>query len=300
MKTVLLFIDGLGLGRSDPDTNPCLGQGIQLLSVIEDGRTVRPIGRGGFCVSTDACLGVEGLPQSATGQATLFSGVNGAEIIGGHLKGFPNEPLRQLLRRRSLLKQLKESGFRPAFVNAYRPLFFKLKEKTQWRLSATTVVNLAAGLPFFSTDDLAAGLSLYHDFTNSFLIKHGFDLPLRTPEAAGKILARLAAQYDFVLYEYFLTDRAGHTRDMTKAYPILLQYDRFLRTVLDNVDLNETLVVSTSDHGNVEDLSVETHTRNPVPTMLWGREALILAERIRSLADVAPAILNAFGLAGEP
>jgi 2,3-bisphosphoglycerate-independent phosphoglycerate mutase len=201
-----------------------------------------------------------------------------------------------VLKEHSILKKLKEAGLKPAFVNAYRPLFFKLKPKTQWRLSATTVANLAADLPFRTMEDLAAGNSLYHDFTNSFLLKYGFNLPLLTPVQAGSILAGLSLGCDFTMYEYFLTDRAGHTRDMLKAYPIVLQFDRFLGALLDGIDLDRTLVILAGDHGNVEDLSVAGHTMNRVPVMLWGKDAGILAPKIHSLTDVAPVILRAFGI----
>ncbi len=295
MKAVFLFVDGLGLGASESAVNPCAGKNIELLSVFEDGRGLQPLGRNGFCAAADACLGVEGVPQSATGQTTLFTGVNCAGRIGAHLKGFPNEPLRAVLKEQSILKKLKEAGVKPAFVNAYRPLFFKLKPKTQWRLSATTVANLAADLPFRTMEDLAAGGSLYHDFTNSFLFKYGLNLPLLTPVQAGSILARLSLAHDFTMYEYFLTDRAGHTQDMLKAYPIVLQYDHFLGALLDGIDLDRTLVILASDHGNIEDLSVSGHTMNRVPVMLWGKNAGMLAPKIHSLMDVAPVILEAFG-----
>jgi hypothetical protein len=300
MKAVFLFVDGLGLGKPDSAVNPCAGKNVELLSVFEDGRDLRPAGRNGFCASADARLGVEGIPQSATGQATLFTGVNCARLIESHLKGFPNEALRGALREDSILKKLKEAGRRPAFVNAYRPIFFKLKEKTQWRLSATTVANLAAGLPFRTIEDLTAGEALYHDFTNSFLVKTGFNVPLQIPAQAGTVLARLSLNYDFVVYEYFLTDRAGHSQDMVKAYPIILQYDRFLGALLDAVDLNQTLVILASDHGNVEDLSTPGHTLNRVPVMFWGKEAETLAPKVRSLTDVAPVILETLGAGTQP
>ncbi len=300
MKTVFLFVDGLGLGGENPSTNPCLGPGIRVLSVFDTGERINPISFGGVCVATDACLGVDGIPQSATGQSTLFTGVNGAGLLGFHLKGFPNDPLRQVLKENSILRRLRDAGRRPVFLNAYRPLFFKLKEKTRWRLSSTTVANLAAGLPFRTIDDLRARMALYHDFTNRLLIAHGFDVPVFQPDEAARILAAALECHDFVLYEYFLTDRAGHTRDWTKAHPILLHLDRFVETVLGAVDLSETLVLLSSDHGNIEDLGTSDHTRNPVPTFLWGRHARSLAGTITSIADVTPAIVNAFGMEPSP
>jgi bisphosphoglycerate-independent phosphoglycerate mutase (AlkP superfamily) len=47
----------------------------------------------------------------------------------------------------------------------------------------------------------------------------------------------------------------------------------------------------TSDHGNIEDLSVRNHTLNDIPTIVWGRKSLEIAEKITDLADITPAIL---------
>ena len=77
-------------------------------------------------------------------------------------------------------------------------------------MSATTVANLAAELPFFDVPDMTAGRSLYQEFTGRDLRALGFDAPLYSPAEAGAILARNLAGYDFLLYEYFRTDKVGH------------------------------------------------------------------------------------------
>jgi bisphosphoglycerate-independent phosphoglycerate mutase (AlkP superfamily) len=51
-------------------------------------------------------------------------------------------------------------------------------------------------------------------------------------------------------------------------------------------------VVVTSDHGNVEDVTAKGHTLNPVPTMLIGTGREQIEPRIRSLTDIAPAIVE--------
>jgi len=61
------------------------------------------------------------------------------------------------------------------------------------------------------------------------------------------------------------------------------QIDPALVGVLEEADLGQTHVLVCSDHGNLEDLSVRTHTRNPVPTLIWGPLAQELALRIRSI-----------------
>jgi hypothetical protein len=300
MKIVFLFVDGVGLGSADPSVNPCMDESLGLLRFHENGKRMAEIPLGGALVSTDACLGVEGLPQSATGQTALFTGLNAPKLLDRHLPGYPNEILRNALREHSVLKRVAEAGLRVAFVNAYRPLFFGLKETTKWRLSATTVATLAAGLPFFSTDDLGAEKCLYHDFTNEALVRRGFDLPLWTPEQAGKIMKAVSDSLDFLLYEYFLTDKAGHGRDRALAVGEMRKLDRFVSSLLESVRLNETLVLLASDHGNIEDLTVKTHTRNRVPVIAWGRGRERIADKVRSIADVTPALLELLEEGGTP
>jgi len=287
----MIFVDGLGLGTNDPDRNPCSRAGIDLLALFKDGWDPKPIPMGGYLIPTETTLGIEGLPQSATGQSTIFTGVNCSRLLGKHLPGFPNETLRVTLKKKSILKQIKNSGLRPAFINAYRPLFFKIKESLQWRLSATTIANMAAELPFFHIEDIQKKRSLYHDFSNEALRARKFDVPYFTPEDAGKILAQISGNYDFILYEYFLTDRAGHSQKMDIAVQVLKRFEIFLKTLLKTVD-EQTLVILTSDHGNIEDLSIKTHTRNPAMTLIWGRHSERIKDTIHSLEDITPAIMD--------
>jgi len=94
------------------------------------------------------------------------------------------------------------------------------------------------------------------------------------------------------MYEHFLTDLAGHAQDMDRAVEILENLERFLDAVLMALDLSVHTVVLVSDHGNLEDLSTHQHTTNPVPTLVWGPGAQPLAASVRTLADLAPAILR--------
>ena len=58
------------------------------------------------------------------------------------------------------------------------------------------------------------------------------------------------------------------------------------------MDLKETLVLITSDHGNVEDLGIKPHTNNDVPTILVGRGKEEMSARIHSLEDITPALVS--------
>jgi 2,3-bisphosphoglycerate-independent phosphoglycerate mutase len=73
---------------------------------------------------------------------------------------------------------------------------------------------------------------------------------------------------------------------------VLRELASFVREVLARTDLARTTVILTSDHGNVEDLSTRNHTLNPSPRSRGGRAASTCARRVRSLADITPAILE--------
>src|SRR5204862_2243857 len=130
------------------------------------------------------------------------------------------------------------------------------------------------------------------DYSNALLSERGESAPLRTPEEAGDVLAGIVALHRFTLYEYFITDKVGHAQDYPEARRVLQNLARFIRRVLKNLDLNQTTMLLTSDHGNIEDLSARNHTLNPVPTIIWGRNRQLIASRITSLVDITPAIVE--------
>ena len=66
-----------------------------------------------------ATLGVEGLPQSATGQASLFTGRNGARRLGRHQTGLPGPRMRELVVEHGLLGRAVAAGASVTFANAY-------------------------------------------------------------------------------------------------------------------------------------------------------------------------------------
>lgn len=297
--TILIFVDGLGWGPPDPAVNPQHAYGGDVFRLGDvaaalDGPV--PAAHGGWARAIDAVLGVPGVPQSATGQTTLLSGVNSQAAIGQHLTGFPNEALRGILREHSVLRQLAGLGVPARFLNAFRPRFWELPVEKQWTLSATTIANLAAGLPFFTLDDVAAGRSIYQDFTNAELIARGFTVPPLDAAAAGRVLARAAlAGGGFTLYEYFLSDKAGHTGDAAAIAAELVKLDGFVGAALaglrPELDGGQALVLLTSDHGNLEDATTRRHTTNPVPLLAWGARARDLAAGVTRLDQVTPAIV---------
>jgi len=286
MGVLLLFIDGLGLGGEDPEVNPLARARLTRLRLCRGRPSPDPAAH---LLAVDARLGVPGLPQSATGQTALLAGVNAPALVGRHVNGFCTARLAGLLQGASLFRRVTAAGGRATFANAYTPAFLTSPPRF---LSVTSVAVAQAGLPYRTLEDLARGEAVYHDFSNRRLIERGYAVPPVAPEAAGRRLARLAGRHDFTMYEHFLTDLAGHARDMAAAVGLLEALERLLDALLAHLDLGRHLVLLTSDHGNLEDLTTGRHTLNPVPAILWGAGAAEAAAEIRALPDIAPAILR--------
>jgi 2,3-bisphosphoglycerate-independent phosphoglycerate mutase len=287
MSVLLIFVDGVGIGTRGPH-NPLDGIDSELFALFQDEEARLPFD--GRMAVTDARLGVEGLPQSATGQTTILTGINAPALIGRHLHGYPSPPLKQVLAEHSIYRKLIAIGRSVAFANAYTPRFFTNRPRF---VSATTVAAESAGVRLRTLADLIEGKAVSHDFTNYALIGQGYMVRSCEPEEAGARLARLSADYDFTLYEYFLTDRVGHRSQRELARDIVLCLTRFVRAVLAATDLTRNTVIITSDHGNIEDATTRSHTLNPVATLAFGLAREFIASRVRALTDIAPAIIEA-------
>ncbi len=287
-RVFLLFVDGVGVGPADPSINP-LASGRFPAMELTVGATPRSRSAGAAALAhgIDASLGVPGLPQSATGQTALLTGVNAPAALGHHASGLPGPTLRRILSEHSLLKRLAESGHRVSFLNAFGPRFFDTAAPIR-RLSATTLATLASGTALRDWNDLSEARAVTHDLTHWRMHEYGFALPLRSPEEAGAILAREAMQLDFSMFEYFETDRAGHTQDRAAAERCLGDLNAALEAILEGMDLRESVVLVASDHGNMEDERVKTHTMNPAFFAGWG--ALDSVPPPTSLLDLAPLI----------
>lgn len=293
-RVLLFFIDGLGVGPDDPEINLLATGGYPSLALTKSRSPRASVGPPTLAHGLDPSMGVPGLPQSATGQTTILTGVNAPAAMGAHISGFPGPTLRKLLFQHSILKRVRERGRSATFLNAYRPAFFDTPAPKR-RLSATSLATLASGAPFRSWKDLVEDRAVTHDLTHWRMRERGYDLAERTPEAAGAIIAREAMRNDFSLFEYFETDRAGHDRDRTRLARCLDDVNRALETVLRNVDLASMTVLVVSDHGNVEDWRVKTHTLNPALFAAWGAGAAANGAPPRALTDVAPLVLRAMG-----
>ena len=140
--------------------------------------------------------------------------------------------------------------------------------------------------------DLVSGRAVSPDFTgHGWRDRLGFhETPLLSLHEAGVRLAHRAQRYDFTFFEHWPSDLVGHRQAFQQAVEMLERFDSVIAGVLTAWDWSQGMVLITSDHGNIEDLAVRTHTRNPVPTILIGQEHARLAVKVRDLTDVAPIV----------
>jgi hypothetical protein len=309
MKVLFLFLDGIGLGKNDPEINPFAKANLPNLENLLAGNklvmdTISKNSSNGSGLVTeratltalDAGLGVDGLPQSATGQAALLTGINVSVEIGYHYGPKPNKEVAAYLRNGNIFCTLDEQGYKSALLNAYPPGYFAAIESGRRLFSAIPLAVTSAGIPLKTLDDLMEGKALSADFT-----AQGWrdrlelpDTPVMTPLQAGAKLAELSEAYHLAFFEYWLSDYVGHGQDMQGAQSLLTTFDQMLGGLLKSWNDREGLILITSDHGNMEDLSTRRHTANPVPALVVG-DTQLREEFIAGLEDitgVTPAILN--------
>lgn len=299
MHILLIFLDGIGLGEDDSANNPFAVANTPTLHALAGNHrwlrsTPRAESARAIFIPTDPRLGVPGRPQSATGQAVILTGRNVPAEIGEHYGPKPNAAIRAILDESSLFKQLTAQGKRAALLDAFPPRFFQSINRGKTLRSSIQHAAYTGGVPIRGADDLLAGRAFSADWTGEgwreFL---GYpDAPVYSPEQAGVRLAELARQYDFSLVSTWITDEIGHRGPFERGVSILERFDGVMAGVLEAWKDDEGLVIITSDHGNMEDLSIRQHTENDVPTVVIGAARRQFAEGFRSLMDVTPHILN--------
>ncbi len=304
MKHILFFfLDGVGLGPNRPfnpfadSTQPTLHQlgGQKWHQPFRDIQSETHLVR-----SIDATLGVEGLPQSGTGQASLFTGVNCAEIVGRHFGPFPHSKTHAVLNKKNIfqrLKSLPKSQNTFAFANAFPPQYF---EATQPRSTVTTHCCESANVELRDLTALREQRALAADLTStSWRTDLHLDVPEQSLSEAAGVLASITRNHSLTLFEYFHTDKVGHTRIDMPPTVLLEDLDYFFNSLLEQLDPSNDALLITSDHGNLENTSHTQHTRNPVPLIVYGWAAPFF-EDVTNLTEVTPALVQAFKSSSSP
>jgi len=284
-KTLLIFVDGLGLAPPHAANNPVTAENCPVLCRLVTNHAV----------AIDACLGVPGTPQSATGQTAMLTGINAPQRCGRHIEGFPGPTLRRIIEKHSIFEQFKRAGLPATFANGY--LLPTLREVINMRRkSVTSVASLAAFGDVRRREMMLQGEAVCHDLIRDTIVKRGYTGPQITIAEAAGHLASIADENSFTLFEYFMTDRAGHRQNYKKATEVLQRVDALLAAILPLTEQKRITLLLTSDHGNIEDLSTPGHTRNPVPFIACGPDAAQLLTAVKSLTDITPAIVNISGV----
>jgi hypothetical protein len=295
VRVLLIFIDGIGLGEDDPETNPFANVDLPVLHALSGGQrwlasTGPQTSERALFIPTDPRMGVAGRPQSATGQAAILTGLNVPEMIGEHYGPKPNEPVRAILDEDNLFMQVVAAGKMASMLEAYPPPWHEGVNSGKRIPASYQYAVRAADLPFFGVDELRRGDALSGDWTNEgWRSRLDFpDMPLITPYAAGVRLVELARRYDFAFMAHWLTDMVGHRGSIGEAVGLLTTFDQVMAGVLDTWDDTEGVIVITSDHGNMEVIGSRTHTLNDVPTVIIGDARHAVGDGLAALNDIAP------------
>ena len=293
----MIFIDGVGIGKKDFEFNPFFKYGFKTFEKIFgetphlekqclDKNEI-------YCFPVDAKLDVEGLPQSGTGQVSIFCGVNAAKFVGKHFGPFPYSTTIPIIAEKNIFKQYKDMNKQASFANAYPKVFFDYIKSGKTRLNTTAAMCRLSGVKLNTVTDVRKGQALTAEITNERWNKRlNYNLIEIKPETAARRLLKIAEQNDFTLYEFFLTDHLGHGRIIDEFDIIYNNLDKFLLTIISELNQSQLTMIICSDHGNFEDFSIKTHTLNPALTITAGKFARNLAEEIQDLTDIKPTIIK--------
>jgi hypothetical protein len=241
-------------------------------------------GRIGLSRPVDATLGVEGTPQSGTGQAALLTGVNAAAAFGRHFGPWVPTDLRPLVRDENVLVRARAAGHTTTFANAYPREW--ARARADRRPAAPPLAALGAGLMTRHAEHLARGEAVTSEIVNDGWIRHlgPADLPRPTPLEAGRALGRIAGSAELTLFAHYTTDTVGHRGGMPEAVEALERVDALLEGVLETLPPGHRVVIA-SDHGNIEEVD-GGHTRNPALGVVVGAEGEgVHAERVRAAGE---------------
>lgn len=299
MAFYFIFWDGVGYGKKDPKVNPFFSAKLPTFHKLFNGNipstTFKRFTSSNVSLSpVNTTLGIAGLPQSGTGQTSLMTGVNAAKLIGKHFGPHPYSTLIPIIKEKNLFTQLQKIGKTFFFANGYPQKYFdyifgpKGKVPTIALSYISTGKTLNAHTAIINQEAISADIcgTRWHELGHP-------DVKAMAASESGKLFYQLGKKYDIIFFEYFITDHAGHSQQLPVAVEALERMDEFLEGLLHHFDYEKDIIFIISDHGNIEDLSVKTHTRNPVPLIVIGKQHFYFS-RIKSLNDVTPAIISFF------
>jgi phosphopentomutase len=294
---LMLFLDGVGIGKKDFEYNPFFKYGFKsfkdIFGEIPSVNNPTLTYSNYFLFPTDANLGVEGLPQSGTGQSSLFCGFNAPKFVGKHYGPYPYSTTIPILKEKNILVHFFKKHNSSYFANAYPKLFFDYIKSGRSRLSVTTITCKLSGIKLNRVTDVRRGRAITAELTNQrWNERLGYKLPVIKPKTAARRLLKIASQYKFTLFEYYLSDHLGHLRLAKEFERLFFEMDEFLLTLMSELNQKKMTLIVCSDHGNLEDLSTKSHTRNPSLTISAGKNAEKIFNDVKDISQIRSAIIK--------
>lgn len=294
---IVVFLDGVGIGNEDILHNTFFKYRFDIFNkyfgAVPSLNNMHIKSEVGEIFPVDACMDVEGIPQSGTGQTALFTGINASKFLGKHFGPFPHFELMEMLSNKSIFNELLFAGYNVNYINAFPKRYFEYIKRGK-RTGAISISYRSAGLKVNNSVGIRKGVGISADITNKRWPGMNYKLPIITPETAAKRLLKVASENKLTVYEYFYTDYIGHNRITgVESECLLHDLDRFLCALIEGLEKDVTTLIVCSDHGNIEDLSRKSHTFNPAMFMTFGFKSQQISTKVKSLYDLKNAIYHA-------
>jgi 2,3-bisphosphoglycerate-independent phosphoglycerate mutase len=146
-----------------------------------------------------------------------------------------------------------------------------------------------------------------HEIIKSYNSSDGVDthdkMPdMRAVEVARKTIGHITKGTNFVFANFANPDMVGHTANVPAIIRAVETTDRQLGLVARAALASGGVLLLTADHGNAElNLTPEgephtSHTTNPVPLVVLGKEPVLPLMTDGTLADLAPSVLRLFNI----
>jgi 2,3-bisphosphoglycerate-independent phosphoglycerate mutase len=299
MSFYFIFWDGVGFGKMNPKINPFFSAKLPTFQKLFNGNipssTFKRFASDTVSLSpVNTTLGIPGLPQSGTGQTAIMTGVNASKFVGKHFGPHPYSTLVPIIKEKNLFAQLQQMDKTFFFANGYPKKYFDYIFGPKGKVPTIALSYTSAGKTLNTHETIINHTAISADISGTRWKELGHpDVEPTNPIEAGKLFYQMGKKVDLIFFEYFVTDHAGHSQDLALAVEMLERMDGFIEGILQHFDYENDIIFIISDHGNIEDLSVKTHTRNPVPLIVIGKQHSYFS-RIKSLKDITPAIVSYF------
>ncbi len=131
-------------------------------------------------------------------------------------------------------------------------------------------------------------------------IEHYEEVPKMSAEkVTNSVLRMIKKDYDFITVNFANPDIIGHTGNLKAAIEAIKTVDSCLKKIISLVGKKDGLVLITADHGNAEEMIdlktgeiLVSHSKNPVPFILFSKKYKKAKLKKGILADVSPTILD--------